>query len=414
MSTIIKVENLSKEYRLGVLDHGAMYKDLQAWWAKLRGKEDPNSLIGENIKSESMEDRFWALQDLNFEIKAGESVGIIGKNGAGKSTLLKILSRVTTPTQGSVKIKGRVASLLEVGTGFHPELTGRENIFLNGAIMGLSKIEVKKRFDAIVDFSGVEKFIDTPVKRYSSGMRVRLGFAVAAHLEPDILIVDEVLAVGDLEFQKKCLGKMEDVGKEGRTVIFVSHNMGAVQTLCKRGIYLHKGAVSLDSNINEVVGSYMTVDEKQYKFPISNDNAGITVESLQIKIIQKKNYINLTLLGLVSIQKKMGKLAFAIQVKTKDGLLVSSIGSKIFNQYLKQNKGNQEISLTCPEINRYLVPGMYLLSFIIFKEPNKRLLELENFEAIEIPSIRTYYTLGAIPRQRFHGVTLLPWQVKIQ
>src|SRR5476651_1152442 len=235
MAKAIKVENLSKMYQLGNFGTGTISRDLERFWAKMRGKEDPFLKIGEiNDRSQKGEsDIVWSLKDINFEVQQGDAVGIIGRNGAGKSTLLKVLSRVTSPTTGSVKIKGRVASLLEVGTGFHPELSGRENIFLNGAILGMRKAEIKRRFDEIVDFAGVERYIDTPVKRYSSGMYVRLAFAVAAYLESDILIVDEVLAVGDAEFQKKCLGKMGDISKgEGRTVLFVSHNMGTVAQLC--------------------------------------------------------------------------------------------------------------------------------------------------------------------------------------
>ena len=244
MTKVIKVENLSKAYQLGDFGTGTISRDLERFWARMRGKEDPFLKIGElndrTTKGES--DIVWSLKDINFDVEQGDAVGIIGRNGAGKSTLLKILSRVTSPTTGSVKIKGRIASLLEVGTGFHPELTGRENIYLNGAILGMRKAEIKRKFDAIVDFAGVERYIDTPVKRYSSGMYVRLAFAVAAHLEAETLIVDEVLAVGDAEFQKKCLGKMGDISKgEGRTVLFVSHNMGSIRQLCGKGILLSNG-----------------------------------------------------------------------------------------------------------------------------------------------------------------------------
>lgn len=255
----IKVENLSKAYQLGEISTGTLSRDLERWWANLRGKEDPFLRIGEtndrSVKSTS--NVVWSLKDLNFEIEQGDAVGIIGRNGAGKSTLLKILSRVTAPTTGSVKIKGRIASLLEVGTGFHPELTGRENIFLNGAILGMRKAEIKRKFDEIVDFAGVERYIDTSVKRYSSGMHVRLAFAVAAHLESETLIVDEVLAVGDAEFQKKCLGKMNDVSKgEGRTVLFVSHNMASIHALCKKGMVLNNGVANPILSIKEAVESY--------------------------------------------------------------------------------------------------------------------------------------------------------------
>src|ERR1700742_810496 len=256
MAKAIKVENLSKVYQLGDFGTGTISRDLERFWARIRGKEDPFLKIGEindrTTKGES--DIVWSIKDMNFEIEQGEAVGIIGRNGAGKSTLLKVLSRVTTPTTGSIKVKGRIASLLEVGTGFHPELTGKENIFLNGAILGMRKAEIKKHFDAIVDFAGIERYIDTPVKRYSSGMYVRLAFAVAAHLESEILIIDEVLAVGDVEFQKKCLGKMNDVSKqEGRTVLFVSHNMTAIKTLCNRGIVLSNGNLIFDNKSLEAV-----------------------------------------------------------------------------------------------------------------------------------------------------------------
>lgn len=254
MSTVIKVEHLSKEYRLGTIGHNYLFRDLQSAWARFRGKEDPNRKLGSGQISTG---QYMALNDVSFEVKEGEVLGIIGRNGAGKSTLLKILSRITTPTKGTVKVKGRVASLLEVGTGFHPELTGRENIFLNGAILGMTKPEIRAKFDEIVDFSGIEQFIDTPVKRYSSGMYVRLAFAVAAHLEPEILIIDEVLAVGDAEFQKKCLGKMKDVAGEGRTVLFVSHNMAAVQNLCGRGMLLERGVIKINSKTENVIEEYL-------------------------------------------------------------------------------------------------------------------------------------------------------------
>ncbi|EOQ88294.1 ABC transporter, ATP-binding protein [Leptospira yanagawae serovar Saopaulo str. Sao Paulo = ATCC 700523] len=255
---VLRIENVSKQYRLGQIGTGTLAHDLNRWWSLLRGKEDPYLKLGQEndrvLASES--DYVWSLKNISFEVKRGDVVGIIGRNGAGKSTLLKILSQITSPTEGQVKIKGRVAALLEVGTGFHPDLTGRENVFLNGAILGMTSAEIKSKFDEIVNFSGVEKYIDTPVKRYSSGMMVRLGFAVAAHLEPEILIVDEVLAVGDAEFQKKCLGKIKNVSSEGRTVLFVSHNMQALQAICKRGILLKNGMVIEDSDIDLCIQKY--------------------------------------------------------------------------------------------------------------------------------------------------------------
>jgi lipopolysaccharide transport system ATP-binding protein len=256
--TVISIENVSKAYRLGQIGGGTLKEDFARWWAKLRRKPDPFLKIGEEHHARKMGEQFWALDGVSFQVKQGEVLGIIGRNGAGKSTLLKILSQVTTPTSGNIKIKGRIASLLEVGTGFHPELTGRENIFLNGAILGMTKAEIRKKFDEIVAFSEIEEFIDTPVKRYSSGMYVRLAFAVAAHLEPEILICDEVLAVGDAEFQKKCLGKMKDVSRSGRTVLFVSHNMAAVKNLCEKGVLLENGKVRKADFIEEVLRDYLT------------------------------------------------------------------------------------------------------------------------------------------------------------
>ena len=260
MAKVIKVENISKAYQLGNFGTGTISRDLERFWARIRGKEDPFLKIGElNDRTKKGEsDIVWSLKDINFEVEQGDAVGIIGRNGAGKSTLLKILSRVTSPTSGSVKVKGRIASLLEVGTGFHPELSGRENIFLNGAILGMRKAEIKRKFDEIVDFAGVERYIDTPVKRYSSGMYVRLAFAVAAYLESEILVVDEVLAVGDAEFQKKCLGKMGDISKgEGKTVLFVSHNMGSIRQLCDSAMLLDNGSLIKQGSVEETLSLYL-------------------------------------------------------------------------------------------------------------------------------------------------------------
>ncbi len=263
--TILKAENISKQYRLGTVGAGTLGDDLKRWWYGLRGKEDPFLKVGavNDRSSLANEDYVWALRDINFEVKQGEVLGIIGKNGAGKSTLLKLLSRVTSPTTGSIKTRGRIASLLEIGTGFHPELTGRENIFMNGAVLGMTKTEIKNKLDEIIAFSGCEKYIDTPVKRYSSGMTVRLGFAVAAHLEPEILVVDEVLAVGDAEFQKKAIGKMQDLSTgEGRTVLFVSHNMASVKNLCDRAIVLENGIINFNSDTDKAINYYLSSDNK--------------------------------------------------------------------------------------------------------------------------------------------------------
>ncbi len=266
MEPIIKIENLSKMYRLGVIGTGTISHDINRWWHKVRGKEDPYLKIGEaNVSdNKSTSGYVWALKDINLEVMPGEVLGIIGKNGAGKSTLLKILSKVTGPTTGKISYRGRIGSLLEVGTGFHRELTGRENIYLNGAILGMTKAEIRGKLDEIVDFAGVERYIDTPVKRYSSGMMVRLGFAVAAHLEPEILVVDEVLAVGDAEFQKKAVGKMQDVSnRDGRTILFVSHNMGSIQKLCNRALVLNSGQITYNGEVTNAIKVYNQTKAKE-------------------------------------------------------------------------------------------------------------------------------------------------------
>ncbi|OEK08836.1 ABC transporter ATP-binding protein [Flavivirga aquatica] len=291
---ILKAENISKQYRLGLVGTGTIGADLNRWWHSIRGKEDPYLKIGEsNDRSTKGESNYvWALNDINFEVERGEVLGIIGKNGAGKSTLLKILSKVTSPTTGEIKTKGRIASLLEVGTGFHGEMTGRENIFLNGAILGMTKKEIKSKIDEIIDFSGCERYIDTPVKRYSSGMTVRLAFAVAAFLEPEILVVDEVLAVGDAEFQKKAIGKMQDISKgEGRTVLFVSHNMQSISSLTNRCIVLEKGNKIFDGNTSDSIDFYLknnkVTEENDYKAEPIKDLPNILGVSVKTSNVSK-------------------------------------------------------------------------------------------------------------------------------
>jgi lipopolysaccharide transport system ATP-binding protein len=286
---VIKAENLSKLYRLGEVGTGTVTHDLNRWWARMCGKEDPFAKIGEtNDRTQKGEsDYVWSLKDIAFEINQGDAVGIIGRNGAGKSTLLKLLSKVTTPTTGRIKVKGRIASLLEVGTGFHPELTGRENIYLNGAILGMRKQEIKQKFDEIVSFSGVERYIDTPVKRYSSGMYVRLAFAVAAHLESEILIVDEVLAVGDVEFQKKCLGKMGDVSiNEGRTVLFVSHDLNAIKNFCVKSLLIEKGKILSNDRTPFIINQYLDL------LYSTKESGSFDLEQLPRKNVQGKIKIN--------------------------------------------------------------------------------------------------------------------------
>ena len=301
MSTAIEFNNISKQYRLGLVSTQTLSHDLKRWWTiNIRGKEDPYLTIGEtNDRSTKGESEYvWALKDIDFKVEQGDVVGIIGKNGAGKSTLLKILSKITAPTTGTIKAKGRIGSLLEVGTGFHPEMTGRENIYLNGAILGMTKPEITRKLDEIVDFSGCERYIDTPVKRYSSGMMVRLGFAVAAHLDPEILVVDEVLAVGDAEFQKKAIGKMQDVSRgEGWTVLFVSHNMASVKKLCKLGVLLENGSIKTTGLINEVVDAYIGGDEKSQNMYFDDlqsapGNEKIRIKSFEIEPLNGSKTIN--------------------------------------------------------------------------------------------------------------------------
>lgn len=336
-NTVIEFNNVGKQYILGTIGTGTLSQDLNRWWANIRGKEDPFLKIGEtNDRTQKGESRFvWALRNINFKIEQGDVVGIVGKNGAGKSTLLKILSRVTSPTTGDIKIKGRIASLLEVGTGFHPEMTGRENIFMNGSIMGMTKAEIKSKFDEIVDFAGVAKYVDTPVKRYSSGMMVRLGFAIAAHLEPEILVVDEVLAVGDAEFQKKAIGKMQDVSRgKGRTVLFVSHNMAAVKSLCTQGVVINNGQIAFKGDIDETLKFYLNGDSvdtegfiikaiKQQKPTINFKRILINgTEQRRSTIVSNQHILKLRIEGYT---KEDIKTDVMLIMRTKDGIPLATL-----------------------------------------------------------------------------------------
>lgn len=381
----IKIENISKLYQLGTVSTQTLYGDLHRWWARLRGQEDPFQKIGAANSLNSKDGEFvWALKDVNLEIKQGDIVGIIGRNGAGKSTLLKLLSRVTAPTTGQITVNGRIASLLEVGTGFHPELTGRENVFLNGAIMGMTKAEIRSKFDEIVDFSGVEKYIDTPVKRYSSGMYVRLAFAVAAHLEPEILIVDEVLAVGDADFQKKCLGKMGDVAKNGRTVLFVSHNMGAVEALCNSGVLMQHGQVKFIGTASQTIENYISSDSENSSF-YRNNNPREDSDILSIDVLNTDNKPTANF----QFDEEI-KIKFQIQVAEKHSS--ASLGVRIKDQRERNvfttqisikeiisKSGLQTIEVTIP--NKFLVPNNYTL-IVGFHVPNQeviRILETVSF-----------------------------------
>jgi lipopolysaccharide transport system ATP-binding protein len=405
MSAVIKVENIGKQYRLGVVGTGTLSHDLNRWWARMRGKEDPFLSLGEtnDRTKKATSDLVWALQNINFQVNQGDVLGIIGRNGAGKSTLLKILSRTTTPTTGEFKVRGRIASLLEVGTGFHPELSGRENVFLNGAIMGMSKAEITKKFDEIVDFSGVERYIDTPVKRYSSGMYVRLAFAVAAHLEPEILIIDEVLAVGDAEFQKKCIGKMKDVSvKEGRTVLFVSHNMSAVKQLCTRGIILSKGTLAIDApTISEAIHHYQLLNEA---------NVTNLTEFEGRQGTGQCRVVNIRLSGADGIEKSefhLGEnLAFNIDIQNISGSTLSNLRIVIgvynahFEGYLRFdtkstntaiNLNREFMTVTCRLQDHLTIkPDLYSISVAVFQQdemvdyaPNSASFAVANYDYFE-------------------------------
>lgn len=385
----IKAENISKQYRLGEVGTGTLSHDLNRLWYKMRGKEDPYLKIGESndrsTKGES--DYVWSLRDINFEIEQGDAVGIIGRNGAGKSTLLKILSKVTKPTTGNIKVNGRIASLLEVGTGFNPEMTGRENIYLNGAILGMRRAEITRKLDEIIDFSGVERYIDTPVKRYSSGMYVRLAFAVAAHLESEILIVDEVLAVGDAEFQKKCLGKMGDVSKgEGRTVLFVSHNMASVKTLCNNGIVLKNGKLEMISTINESVELYLSSDFNKNEFIThfkANPNDKLDAQIMEVGILNNKGeatsvfdvFDSKILQFKFKVRKKLTEATPLITI-FKDGIpfintFLSDKNSELL-EYLEPGDYNYNVEIPYP-----LKKGNYTCSFRIGK------LKVKDYDFLE-------------------------------
>jgi lipopolysaccharide transport system ATP-binding protein len=374
---VIKAENISKQYRLGLVGTGTIKDDMKRWWYKMRGAEDPFLKIGEanDRSSKGTSDYVWSLQDINFEINQGDSVGIIGRNGAGKSTLLKILSQVTQPTTGKIYTKGRIASLLEVGTGFHPELTGRENIFLNGAILGMRKHEISKKLDEIIAFSGVERYIDTPVKRYSSGMYVRLAFAVAAHLESEILIVDEVLAVGDAEFQKKCLGKMNDVSKgEGRTVLFVSHNMAAVKSLCTRGIVLENGTLKFDGSVDDALTVYSDIGKTlDYKVVFNtstkrNGNGKMQFQSIEIANQFNKSTQDFSIGDDIKIKLKIKN--FSKELKSEMGIQIFSSEEMPIFHIMPRDSGfelnhvseEEDYELVLKDIRLY--PGTYSISIV--------------------------------------------------
>ena len=412
--TVIQVENLSKAYQIGKIGTGTVSRDFERFWmTKVLRKEDPFLKIGEtndhNTKSES--DIVWSLKDINFKVNQGDAVGIIGKNGAGKSTLLKLLSRVTSPTTGKIKVKGRIASLLEVGTGFHPELSGRENIYLNGAILGMRKIEITKKLEEIINFSGVERYIDTPVKRYSSGMYVRLAFAVAAHLESEILIVDEVLAVGDMEFQKKCLGKMGDISKgQGRTVLFVSHNMMAVQSLCSHGLVLEKVKICFDGNVIQSIDKYLELGIQNQSsnaiISFGNDhfyiNSQVYDDQLNPKISFKSNdkvIIDLT----ISSENKVDFKNYVFELKIVDnfGNIISVVSTYLSNFIINANEKNVTVRVVIDSLN--LMKGVYNVNLTVVNyNDTSKVFSTENFISLEIIDALQLNILREI-NPRLHG-----------
>lgn len=419
---ILKVENLSKQYRLGLVGTGSLGHDLNRWWHMIRGKEDPYLKVGSvSDRSVAASDKYvWALQDIDFEVKRGEILGIIGKNGAGKSTLLKILSRVTSPTTGRVLSKGRIASLLEVGTGFHPELTGRENIYLNGAILGMSKSEIRSKEDEIIEFSGCKMYIDTPVKRYSSGMRVRLGFAVAAFLEPDVLVVDEVLAVGDASFQKKAIGKMQDISKgEGRTVLFVSHNMGSVRRLCNRSIILQNGKILKTGNTDEMVDFYL----KNESSSISSSGQFIGERSKDnpfylrsIKLLNSRDEISNVFLSEERINvsfdyeltSECRDLRINLKLLSNEDVTIFTTSSHDFDSTDRQ-KGIYKANVELPV--DFFNKGAYKLAVNVGIPNVKVLMPLTTVLEFEIEKLTSS---GSRMNQYFPGITapILKWEAK--
>lgn len=418
--TAIKIENLRKQYKLGAIGGATLNAELQSWWAKVRGKEDPNLKIGQ--ETHTLNEAFWALDGINLEIEKGEAVGIIGSNGAGKSTLLKILSRVTAPTEGDVWINGRITSMLEVGTGFHGELTGRENIYMNGAILGMTKKEVDEKIESIIDFSECRQFIDTPVKRYSSGMYVKLAFAVASHLEADILIMDEVLAVGDMKFQKKCLGKMGDVAEnEGRTVLYVSHNMNTIRNLCTRCIVLDKGKIVYDGDVEEAITVYMSYNKVElsthYCFDgqkRSEPNRGVkmylhTFDFLDKNIAKYQASEKIHFSINLEAYEDMDDLRVRLEIRTVDQLNVGMSESKPLLNIKKGEIYTPEFEFDISTLSE----GMYTLRLTLFKPTEMgrhqgydETTELIYFEIIEDEEDRTAWLPQYWGRVKLPAVSL--------
>ena len=412
----IEFNHVGKQYRLGVVSTGTFSRDLNRWWAmNVLGKEDPYLKIGDtNVRATKGDSDFvWALKDINFSVEQGDVVGIIGKNGAGKSTLLKLLSRVTAPTIGEINVCGRIASLLEVGTGFHPEMTGRENIYMNGAIMGMTKAEITRKLDEIVDFSGCERYLDTPVKRYSSGMKVRLGFAVAAHLEPEILVVDEVLAVGDAEFQKKAIGKMQDVSKaQGRTVLFVSHNMAAVRSLCQKGVVLRDGMTDFIGTADEAINHYLNSAASQIegrkliKDCIRKKKSYISVSDIQINdtpynvtsLSHGQETLNVHIKG--STRESM-KCDIQIVIRTIEGIAVASYAEGRYKSRLCIIQQGEFCIDRCIRLPKYMADGDYSVDLYLHEPDIQNYIEARRCQTLHIEGFHDSYARNL--RLRFDG-----------
>lgn len=411
---VLNVANLGKQYRLGLIGTGTLSHDLNRWWYRIRGKQDPYLKIGEtnDRASKGASNYVWALNDITFQVKQGEVLGIIGKNGAGKSTLLKILSKVTSPTKGKIQAKGRIASLLEVGTGFHPELTGKENIFLNGAILGMTKSEINAKLDEIIEFSGCQRYIDTPVKRYSSGMKVRLAFAVAAHLEPEILIVDEVLAVGDVEFQKKAIGKMQDISKgEGRTILFVSHDMNAIKNLCTRVIILQNGEVSFNGDKDVAIDTYINSNLQQESNTKELKKGNFEIKAFHMStekgVIEAFKPITFTI-TLHFVHDIPLDLELSLYAKDQFGRVISVMSTWLNSNNLKPK--NNTIDVTCELSHGFsFIEGNYSFDLKVKGSKEEFFEDIYTMEQFNSPT--THYKRKV--RSDYHGITYTPnkWEI---
>jgi lipopolysaccharide transport system ATP-binding protein len=408
MKTVISVQNISKSYQLGQIDTGTFSNDLKVWWSRMRGKPNPLLRIGDTDHGNRVGEELWALRDVSFQVEQGEVLGIIGRNGAGKSTLLKILSRITAPTSGTLKVKGRISSLLEVGTGFHPELTGRENVFLNGAILGMTKNDIARKFEEIVDFSEIGEFIDTPVKRYSSGMYVRLAFSVASHLESELLVIDEVLAVGDTVFQNKCVEKMLEVSKHGRTILFVSHNLAAIKSLCSRGMVLRKGKNIFSGGVEESIEKYldnMSLSGKE--IDLSNIVRNGTVNEITFEKITFLDYpmnFGKPIKIKVKLNSKIkshsfSNLDFGIAIQDKNLNSIIHVSNRYLGYRIDHMADEDEYLF---EIENILKPGVY--SLILFLRSNNEIQDwINNVVRIEITDGNPY---NFFETQQIQGVIL--------